>query len=1000
MTAWGNRYSALSQEPASIKSTPTLPSTVSGAHTPNLTADHTYNEHIGPPRVSYPPNSSIFVASLPFNILPHEMHEKLTKLIVQFIEPLEVKIIKDKLGNQAAFVQAKTSDDANFLLNSRLFLEGKFLRLEPARAHRTLLLSFKGPQAPLPKLRLLRNSQGYLRAVVNEVTPIEGWIPLRDNDPFSGSGHLFPQFSYAEGSLRKLCELLGTVEEFRRIDNPSVREQPKSGGSKGQNVLPSDNYTHSGVWEVKWSTREEALTAKSLLTTVPFIGWTWAHTMGQTDNPFRGDLRQQYGGFNADTAPFSDNLRTSGNKSKQGPAVLNQNHPDPSKRHSVGLVMEDFPPLVTRQSAPTRSEKVFGKHERAVSEDTDIPITPVSLHHASPEIATFSGEDQSINPLALATPSAKVTPVAAAEYPRLNASYDKSTLYVTGIPQNADESQVKHLFSGYGEITSIRVVANSRGEYAFAFINFDSIESASMAMQASNEKPFTIGYTKLRLRYKKIKPTGRGRGQGRTPGPLAKNPQSTQKYEQATEEGQEMHIAEVDPNVSVVQGNEDIKDNREKVSTVATPPPMSTQETSIGEDSADTFTANVEVQSSAEIKVPSVSDVASNIPVPMVEAVPAVEPLPPKPSYYGYYGPASFPPGYHQHWGYPYPAMYPPVYSFHPYSHPYWYPPGAAPLPPAAYVTPNTLGDNKVEVTHPENPGSSPYNHIGQPSFGFVRPPVAPTGYFHNPDGGITYTYPKEVIEKYTSNETQAVEGEGKGSRGEADSTQLNGLASTQHLQGVQHLSSTTTAPYHPMYHQNAPKSSHSYDVNPAVAAAVYRNYPPLPPPPANKMPQGSFVFNSQGVVQHVEPAAYVPSGHLGGQTGAPSDNGLGLVQAAAAVIANNYHPPAYPSPMGLSPSNQETPLDLQSASSRYSSPVSASGPYYYPHNMHHPAFSLTGPRTHGNPEHQPNAMFGGQGGYKQRASHIMPRPTYPLANAGVGIDLFNGNHHRGSQVV
>ena len=304
-----------------------------------------------------------------------------------------------------------------------------------------------------------------------------------------------------------------------------------------------------------------------------------------------------------------------------------------------------------------------------------------------------------------------------------------------------------------------------------------------------------------------------------------------------------------------------------------------------------------------------------------------------------------------------------------------------------------------MDAVNGVNP-SPPYSAVGHPQFVPARPPVppvAPAAAYQNPDGGITYVYPTEVIEKYMTTPSKTGERESVDVRSTPEPGQLHGSASGQYPYGTTYPSATVPSQIPPRYPPRATDSTRPYDVNPAIAAAVYRNYPPLPPPPTDKMPQGSFVFNTQGVVQHVEPA-YTPVAQPVGQVGPASENGLGLVQAAAAVMAHGYHSPPYPSPMGLSLSNQDAASDLQSASSRYSSPVSATGPYYYPQNMYHSAFPQMGPGTHPQLEHPLGDFPGARGGYKRRANHAMPR-MYPMAGVGAGIDLVNGNHHGGQAV-
>lgn len=315
---------------------------------------------------------------------------------------------------------------------------------------------------------------------------------------------------------------------------------------------------------------------------------------------------------------------------------------------------------------------------------------------------------------------------------------------------------------------------------------------------------------------------------------------------------------------------------------------------------------------------------------------------------------------------------------------------------PAAYMTPPVPGNN-TETPRIDSLAPPPYGPFEHPSFVSTRAPVAPAGSYQNPDGGITYVYPTEIIEKYMNGHVKSGGKESVDSYGRADSSQPNSAVSGQQLYG--NPSSTTSSPLRPHYSQDASDTTGGYDVNPVIAAAVYRNYPPLPPPPTDKMPQGSFVFNPQGVIQHVEPAAYGPGGRSADQPGSPSESGLGLVQAAVAVVANGYHPFGYPSPGILSPSTQDVAPDLQSTSSRYSSPVSASSPYYYPQNGYQPGYLQMGPNVHVHPEYSPSGM-GGRGGYKRRATHVMPRPAYPGATAGPGIEMFNGAYHQGGHGV
>jgi hypothetical protein len=200
-----------------------------------------------------------------------------------------------------------------------------------------------------------------LRAIVDEKTPVEGWTAVRQDDHFSGAGYLFPYFAYSESSLRKLCELLGPLEGFKQIDfdsQPTVEAKDPSIWLP-HILLSQDSTAESGIWEVKWETREDAMQAKSIIATLPFITWTWAHAMAQTDSYSKGDYRNirphsgvphfdkiRFGG----NPPFQHGLNTKGPHISPG---LNGKDTRVLTRQSLKLNIEEFPPLATGQHPPT-----------------------------------------------------------------------------------------------------------------------------------------------------------------------------------------------------------------------------------------------------------------------------------------------------------------------------------------------------------------------------------------------------------------------------------------------------------------------------------------------------------------------------------------------------------------------------------------------------------------------------------------------------------------------
>jgi hypothetical protein len=62
MTSWGNRYSALFQEPPTVKSSPTPSNNLPDSFSANQALDYTPTQSTMPSRPKYPPDSSVFVA--------------------------------------------------------------------------------------------------------------------------------------------------------------------------------------------------------------------------------------------------------------------------------------------------------------------------------------------------------------------------------------------------------------------------------------------------------------------------------------------------------------------------------------------------------------------------------------------------------------------------------------------------------------------------------------------------------------------------------------------------------------------------------------------------------------------------------------------------------------------------------------------------------------------------------------------------------------------------
>jgi len=306
-----------------------------------------------------------------------------------------------------------------------------------------------------------------------------------------------------------------------------------------------------------------------------------------------------------------------------------------------------------------------------------------------------------------------------------------------------------------------------------------------------------------------------------------------------------------------------------------------------------------------------------------------------------------------------------------------------------------------MEAGRVEPSAPLPHGFLEHPSLTLTKPPFTPASSYQNPDGGITYVYPTEVMERYMSGHSRTRESDTVDPFSGTERSQQNTPQASpgQDPSGALHLGGSFSSPLRYRYpHNVSNNSSPSYDVNPAIAAAVYRNHVPLPPP-VDKMTQGSFVFNPQGIVQHVEPEVRAPGVQAHGHASNASSNGIGveigLVQAAAAVIANGYHQVPHTSPTGLSHHSPEGISGVQPNSSRYASPIPSMGPYYYPQNMCHQAFPQTAPEAFIYPDPPTGGTPDGRGGYGRRTSHTMPRPMHQMAN---GFDSVVGGYGHGGQ--
>ncbi|RPD82415.1 hypothetical protein L226DRAFT_564990 [Lentinus tigrinus ALCF2SS1-7] len=311
--AWGTRYDTLGASPPSSPTLHRSPtenvqsSTLSPTPPRELqpSADDGISGLEDPPAEkpdlpdTTPHDASIFVGSLPANVDHIELGRRLYDHLSAYPQIKGVKVVRDSRGGVCAFVQCHSPLAAGELLASLqahppLPFLSRFLRFEPAKAYRTLLLSYRTPAGfasahtdglsdgnSSAKLRLAyamrifrpRNAK-YLSLVYDEdATNFSAAHPAESSsnpqhDRFMGEGFLINPLKYDGETLRALAAAFGPLESFKEL-------------ASGSSPSPHDA-THSpemaqGVWEVKWRDREDSVTALLTLRRVPHLNVSWAH---------------------------------------------------------------------------------------------------------------------------------------------------------------------------------------------------------------------------------------------------------------------------------------------------------------------------------------------------------------------------------------------------------------------------------------------------------------------------------------------------------------------------------------------------------------------------------------------------------------------------------------------------------------------------------------------------------------------------------------------------
>ncbi|KAG2155623.1 hypothetical protein DEU56DRAFT_847357 [Suillus clintonianus] len=250
-------------------------------------------------------DASIFIGSLPTNIEHLELTRMLSDHLSDHPEVQTIKVVRDSKGGTCAFIQCQDAETAAMLITHlhssvpKQFM-GRYLRYEPARALRTLLISYRTPRqfAPpsdtksgfgdlqggepvdldLPWAMKISRVPGsrHLSVLYNSdaraAAENEGLLPLSDREADESGAYFYPLLYTAE-TLRKISTIFGGIEHFvpHEFESGVQQEYPPPHNA------PRSVEMETGCWEIKWCHRDDCVGALMTLRRVPHLTVTWAH---------------------------------------------------------------------------------------------------------------------------------------------------------------------------------------------------------------------------------------------------------------------------------------------------------------------------------------------------------------------------------------------------------------------------------------------------------------------------------------------------------------------------------------------------------------------------------------------------------------------------------------------------------------------------------------------------------------------------------------------------
>ncbi|KAF9015599.1 hypothetical protein BDQ17DRAFT_1418651 [Cyathus striatus] len=534
--AWGTRFDTLPTSPSS-PSSPSLRGLPSPSRSLPVPSHHPNQSPSSTSTIDrHPHDASVFVGSLPTTVDLDHLTRLLGDHLSDYAQVKNIKVVRDSKGGVCAFVQcedavaaAKLIDTLNHTDQKTFF--GRILRYEPARAFRSLLLSFRTPfesrsstdtarddprqaegisfELDLPfAMRLCKKPNSRFYNISYNDDAIEAERRAKSEQEDSNKLFLHPVV-FDKKSLYEIATFFGRLEKFCPLDIPSCPEENTTERTGDRlwsryppphNALRSPNMNKS-CWEVKWEHRDDCLSALNTLRRVPHITATWAHQpthFNLTHRPpsvyhasslhymhnypnrphtFLGKTPLKCGYYSSREGGIRNELESESCQASRdklgGPTPLTR----------VDWSESDFPPLGIIYHHKSQNALL----SKELQDNDQTFTSPFQARGKSPSVPSSS--DLSHSPRRVSSISIdrepSVTDSSGLEnslspVPTADPEVDPTTLFVGGLemygPGAWDENRLRHIFSKYKGLVNVQLVKPVNSPVAFAFVKFDNDE--------------------------------------------------------------------------------------------------------------------------------------------------------------------------------------------------------------------------------------------------------------------------------------------------------------------------------------------------------------------------------------------------------------------------------------------------------------------------------------------------------------------------------------------